>query len=82
MPVGTDRLTSYKSLAREDEDFRDVVTIKFADTLDELIDGGPCYSVDKPMVFGLRNDAVGYESLLSAVKNVVDDGAADQFRAA
>ena len=69
-----------QKLAAEDDRFRDLLTVKFADTLDELIDGGPRYSVHKPLPFGLEDDQTGHTSLLRTVTSVVSKEAAEQFR--
>ena len=53
--------------------------IKFADILDELIDGGPCFSVDKPIAFGSPGSESSDQELLEFVRSVVGDVAADQY---
>lgn len=67
-------------LCVDDEGFGEILTLKFADTLDELSDGGPSYSVEKPIVFGLLNERTRNDTLISAVASVVSKQAADQYQ--
>ncbi len=61
---------------------RDLFTVKLADTLDELCDGGPGFAPRKPLEFGLDKGDDQASELISAVRGLLGPTAAGHFQLA
>ena len=60
---------------------RDAAQIRLADLCDECLDGGPCYSPDKPLAFGLPARREGRDAVLHLAGALVGPVAVAQFQA-
>jgi len=69
-----------QELAKDDAEFRALATIKLADTLDELTDGGADYTLGKTLPFGLKDGETGIAQLIVVVESIVSLDAANQFQ--
>jgi hypothetical protein len=66
--------------AKDNSEFREILTLKIADVYDEIIDCGILFTPKKRCPFGLLSDESEERALLVAIEDLISEKASNQFR--